>query len=314
MTLAQKRGGRLVDLPQPSLVVGPPKQERRRLTKVEQARLDEVLLAVIEEMWPITVRGVFYQAEVAIPEIVPKTERGYGVVQRRLVTLRKRGVIPYSRITDGTRIRRGHTRYDRLEDFQVAAAEIYLKNYWAKAPVYVEVWIEKDALAGVIFQVVVEEWGLDLMVNRGFASITYLYEAGEYLKEVGKEAHILLLSDYDPSGKCAAGKVKEGLKQFAKGVVVHVHDIAVTAAQIRRWKLPTRPTKKSDKRGEKFETQFERGSVELDAIPPDKLRQLVSDAIARHADPREIAQMKMMERGEKEIIRDWKALPQDDES
>jgi hypothetical protein len=289
------------------------KVPRHRLTHAEQARLDEALFGVVGELHPITVRGVFYQAENIIPDIVEKSEKGYGIVQRRLVTLRKARVIPYSYITDGTRWRTGLKRYDDMEEWQVAQASLFRLNYWAHADVHVEVWLEKDALAGTIYPVVVDEWGVDLMVNRGFASITYLYEAARFLDELGKETHILLLSDFDPSGKCAAAKVEQGLLKHAPGIDIHVHEVAVTLEQIDRWELPTRPTKIRTRSGKvnthyrSFEATYgeerARRSVELDAIRPDMLRSLVGAWIAKYADAREIGQIKIQEQGARDLIR-----------
>src|SRR5262249_35763659 len=148
------------------------KATRRRFTKIEQARLDEGLIDIVTRLHPITVRGTFYQAESFLPDLVAKSELGYGVVQRRLVKLRERGAIPYRHITDGTRWRRGHTRYESINEFQTSVGSLYRRDYWARSETYVEFWIEKDALAGTIHPVVVEEWGLDLMVARGFSSLT----------------------------------------------------------------------------------------------------------------------------------------------
>jgi hypothetical protein len=284
-------------------------KSRHRLTKAEQAELDAALIAITEELHPITVRGTFYQTEVRIPLIVPKDEKGYGLVQRRLVQLREWGKIPYGYITDGTRWRHGPRRYDDLTDFQKHAASLYRRDYWAKADVHVEIWIEKDALAGTIFPIVCEEWGLDLMVNKGFASRTYLYEAAEYLTYVvnepkSKPTHIYILSDFDASGKCAARKVDVWLRKFAPGIELHVHDLAVTKAQIVGWDLPSRPMKtgKGTHGGAKFAEEHGDRAVELDAIRPDLLRQLVSDAIEDHADLRQIEYLKDIERQEKATI------------
>src|SRR5262249_4609884 len=140
------------------------KVPRHRLTKAEQAELDDALIKIVMELHPITVRGCFYQCETWIPHIIPKSQKGYGIVQRRLVTLRAREVIPYSMITDGTRWRHGYTRYTDRWDFRRRVAGLFRLDYWTDEPVHVEVWIEKDALAGTIFPVVVDEWGVDLMV------------------------------------------------------------------------------------------------------------------------------------------------------
>ena len=69
-----------------------------------------------------------------------------------------------ARITDGTRLVRRLSRWDGVQDFARHAASFYRRDYWVNSPVRVEVWIEKDALAGTIFPVVVEEWGLELFV------------------------------------------------------------------------------------------------------------------------------------------------------
>jgi hypothetical protein len=285
---------------------------RRRLTKAQQAELDEALIAITLELHPITVRGTFYQTEVQIPHIVFKDEKGYGLVQRRLVQLREWGQIPYGHITDGTRWRHGHTRYDDLKEFQAHAASLYRRDYWAQADVHVEVWIEKDALAGTIFPTVVDEWGLDLMVNKGFASRTYLYEAAEYLTYLDKPTHIYILSDFDASGKCAARKVDVWLRKFAPTIDLRVHDLAVTKAQILAWDLPSRPAKtgQGTHGAEKFleEQGIGRRSVELDAIRPDRLRRLVSEAIEDHADVVQIGRLKEIERREKEAIGRWEGL------
>jgi hypothetical protein len=75
-----------------------PYKSRRRLTTVQQAELDAALIAITEELHPITCRGLFYVAERRIPHIVPKDEQGYGVVQRKLLELRKSEHIPYDHI------------------------------------------------------------------------------------------------------------------------------------------------------------------------------------------------------------------------
>ncbi len=55
--------------------------------------------------------------------------------------------------------------------------------------------------------------------------------------------------------------------------------IGVLERQIKKWNLPTRPTKTSDTRSAAFASLL---SVELDAIPPANLRELVTSAILKH--------------------------------
>ncbi len=249
----------------------------------------------------MTVRQVFYQATVRA--LVPKDEaKGYRVVQRRLVTLREAGVIPYSWITDNIRLVRRLNRWEDKQAFAQEAAMLYRRDYWSRSEARVEVWLEKDALAGVLFPVVVQEWGLELFVTRGFASVSYLQSAAEDSRADGRAVFVYVLTDLDPSGVDIARTIAQELPRRAHPVPVTVSRLAVTPEQVERLELPSRPNKKSDTRAKRFEARYGTDSVELDAIPPGLLRQMVSDAIARHAEPEELARLKRVERLERESL------------
>jgi hypothetical protein len=235
---------------------------------------------------------------------VPKSEtRGYRVVQRRLVVLREAGDIPHGDIVDGTRYVHGYHRYHDLDEFTTYAAGLYRKDYWSTSEVNVEVWLEKDALKGVLVPTVVNECGLGLHVTRGFASITYLQEAAEDIERDGRPTYVYVLTDFDPSGVSIAEKVEEELKARAFDSEIIVERLAVDREQIDRWSLPTRPTKASDTRAAKFRRLHGTDSVELDAIPPNELRKLVRDAIDSHMEPWRLRQFRMVEREERETLR-----------
>ena len=275
--------------------------KRTRRTQDDVTRLDYALYQIVETDPPMTVRQVFYQA--TVHGLVPKDEaKGYRVVQRRLVALRADGVVPYGWITDNARMVRGLNRYSSLEDFAAQSAQLYRRDYWARSDVRVEVWLEKDALAGVLYPVVVSEWGLDLFVTRGFASVSYLEAAAEDAREDGRPTFVYVLTDLDPSGVDIARKIAEELPQRAPNVEMTVQRIAVTPEQVEAMRLPTRPTKQGDTRAKKFEARYGTASVELDAIPPSTLRQMVSDAIAEHADTAEHRRLKQIEVLERESL------------
>jgi hypothetical protein len=276
--------------------------KRSRRTRAEVEALDEALFEIVAQFRPVTVRQVFYQA--VNRGLVPKTEtQGYRVVQRRLVALRESGEIPYGYIVDGTRYVHGYTRYEDLDEFSAYAAGLYRKDYWASADVRVEVWLEKDALKGVLMPTVVRDCGLNLYVTRGFASITYLQEAAEDIENDGRPTRVYVLTDFDPSGIVIAEKVETELRRRAPDSDITVERLAVDRQQIDRWSLPTRPTKTTDTRTSKFSRTHGTESVELDAIPPDTLRALVKDAIESHMEPRRLAALKMVEDEERETFR-----------
>lgn len=126
-----------------------------------------------------------------------------------------------------------------------------------------------------------EKWDVPLMVTRGFASLSYLHDAAEVIAWHEKPAYVYFLGDHDPSGLDITRNVERRLREFAPDAEIHFQRIAVTLEQIEAWNLPTRPTKKTDSRSKNFEGE----SVEVDAIRPTELRQLVRDTITQHIDP-----------------------------
>jgi hypothetical protein len=276
--------------------------KRTRRTRAEIEALDAALVEIVEVFGPVTVRQVFYQA--VNRGLVPKSEtKGYRVVQRRLVALRDSWDIPHGSIVDGTRYVHGYRRYHDLDEFTTYAAGLYRKDYWVTSEVNVEVWLEKDALKGVLVPTVVNECGLGLHVTRGFASITYLQEAADDIDRDGRPTYVYVLTDFDPSGVSIADKVEEELKARAPLSDITVKRLAVDREQIQRWNLPTRPTKATDTRAAKFRRLHGTDSVELDAIPPDELRKLVKDAIDSHMEPWRLRQFRMVEQKERETLR-----------
>ena len=74
--------------------------------------------------------------------------------------------------------------------------------------------------------------------------------------------------------------------------------LAVTPEQITSMSLPTRPTKQTDTRAARFAGE----SVEVDAIPPAVLRQVVRDAIERHIDQDALRLTREAEASEREVL------------
>lgn len=111
------------------------------------------LYEILADDHPQTVRGVFYQATVR--GVVSKTDdaKGYGTVQRLLTEMRRSGDIPYAWLADGTRWMRKPTTFSSLEAALRRTAETYRRALWDDAPIAVELWVEKEALAGVLYEV-----------------------------------------------------------------------------------------------------------------------------------------------------------------
>lgn len=243
----------------------------------------------------MTVRQVFYQATVR--DLVEKTEAGYGKIQNDLVLMRRAGLLPYNWLTDNTRMQRRPLSFCSVEQAIEATAKFYRKDLWINADTYVEIWLEKDALSGVVYPIT-SLYDVPLMVARGYASLSFLYSAAEYITDLDVPVYIYHLGDFDPSGVNAAHKIEETLRDLAPGADINFERIAVTEQQIVEWALPTRPTKDSDSRSKNFGDR----SVELDAIAPHDLRALVEGAINLHLPQDQLRVLKVAEQSEREVL------------
>ena len=269
--------------------------KRVRATKGGMAMRRIALYRLIDEMKPMTVRQVFYQATVR--GLIDKTEAGYSKIQTTLVAMRRDGFLPYDWLVDNTRWQRKPRTFSSVEHALNETARLYRKALWDDVAAYVEIWLEKDALAGVLLPVTAK-YDVPLMVARGYASLSFLHEAAEYISDLEVPAYIYHFGDFDPSGVNAGEKIEQTLREMAPDAEIHFQRVAVTPAQIRELELPTRPTKASDSRSKGFGEI----SVELDAIAPDDLRFLAEDVIERHLPADQFRVLKVAEESERQLI------------
>jgi hypothetical protein len=233
---------------------------------------------------------------------IAKTEQGYKQVVYHLLKMRRTTIIPYDFLADNTRWMRKRASYASLAEFLERTQDLYRKAVWDNVDVRVEVWIEKDALAGVVYPIT-NRWDVPLMVTRGYSSETFVYEAAQAINREGKKTFIYYFGDYDPSGVGIPQDVLRKLETWTS--LVTFTRVAVNPDQIVSMQLPTRPTKRTDSRAKDWIGD----SVELDAIPPNVLRNLVQAVIESHLPLDHLAQIARVERIERqtlaEIITNW---------
>ena len=215
---------------------------RNRRTKAQIQSLRKAMFRLIKKEKPMTVRQVFYR--LVAMAIIAKTEAEYRqAVVRLLGLMRREGELPFSWLTDATRWQRKPRTCSSLSGMLERTARTYRHALWDNQDVYVEVWLEKEALAGVVYAVTAE-WDVPLMVTRGYPSLSYLHGAAEDLEAQCRPCFLYYLGDHDPSGVDISRKVECDLREFAPDAEIYFERIAVTPEQIEDWDLPTRPTKK----------------------------------------------------------------------
>jgi hypothetical protein len=259
-------------------------------------KIKGALFWTLERDHPMTVRQVYYQ--LVSQGVIAKTEGEYkSTVVRLLAEMRRAGDIPFGWIADSTRWMRKPRTYNSVEDALERTAQHYRRSLWADADAYVEIWLEKDALAGVLSSVT-EEFDVPLMVTRGYPSISYLHSAGELIDALDVPVYLYYFGDYDPSGLDITRAVQAGIREFAPDADLTFERVAVTRDQIIDLNLPTRPTKTSDSRSKNFAGQ----SVEVDAIPPAQLRDLTRACIEQHINWQDLNAILVAEESERQAL------------
>ncbi len=257
-----------------------------RRTKDEIKALRAAILKIVEADSPWTVRGIFYQLLRDATLRIEKTEEVYrSTVGWQILNMRLEGVLRWDAIADNLRKMEWHAGFEnaqeRIRHWMDSAPnpDYFMRDAWVNQPRRIICFLEKDALADVL-RPVVADLQVPLAVTRGFPSITFLHEIAEQVAADGRPHVIYQIGDHDPSGLSIPENIEDRLRQFAPKVHFTFHRLAVTPAQIKSMHLPMRPTKRGDTRGKRFKGE----SVEVDAIPPATLRDLLRAAILSQRD------------------------------
>lgn len=180
----------------------------------------------------------------------------------------------------------------------------WMKHYsldrWSNQENFVEVWIEKKALQGVMERPCMLN-SVALAPCKGYPSLTFLHEASIRFQEVQdreKNVIILYFGDYDPSGEDIPRSLQENLSRM--GCDVTVKRIALNKELIEELHLAGVPPKRSDSRTRNWDGK---GAVELDAVEPKLLQSMCSDAIEEYFNDELYEELEAKEEKEKEKYR-----------
>ena len=273
-----------------------------RKPRAQTQKLHDQIADVAGLYKQMTVRQLYYQL---VARGLPKTEQAYDRVQEATVQMRLAGALPYRKIADGSRTRTQVASYSNLGEALEHTQSFYRRDYWQNAPNRIEVWCEKDALTGVI-QPICQEYGVTYVATRGFPSMTLMYESAMIMRLYddasvnGQGTKLYYFGDHDASGRSISDGLLERL--WAHGAPAEVIRRALEPEQIREHRLPTRPNKKSDTRRRAFAAQYGDESVELDALPPGVLEDLVRDCIVENIDPAIWEQLEVAEESERATL------------
>lgn len=236
---------------------------------------EQILEEYAAKGFDLTLRQLFYQH--VARGLIPNTQRDYKRLGSIINDARLAGLIDWQHIVDRTRHLNQLASWDKPESVVRAAASAYHLNRWESQDYYVEVWVEKDALIGVMARAC-EPLDIPYFSCRGYSSQSAMYRAATRLYDRhadGKQVVILQFSDLDPSGIDMHRDIEERLSVFAVPDV-EVRRMALTPKQVGEFGPPANPAKLTDPRAKLYVTIYGDTSWELDALEPEYLTMLIA--------------------------------------
>jgi hypothetical protein len=219
----------------------------------------------------VTLRQLFYRLVAA--QLLPNTTNAYKSLSKYTADARRAGTFP-ALMDRGRTIHRYQTFPSPAEARRWLQA-IYRRDRTEGQTVSLYLGVEK---AGIVAQL--QEWfgdlGVPVLALGGYGSQTYVDDVVADVAATNRPAVLLYAGDHDPSGEDID-------RDFTArtGCWYQVRRVALTAAQVEQYALPPQPGKELDSRARGFVERHGRlVQVELDALPPDTLRELYADAIA----------------------------------
>lgn len=252
---------------------------RDNLAIVEQA--NELLADYAEDGLAVTLRQLYYRF-VAM-DLIPNSKQSYNKFGDVIAYARLAGLIDWEAIEDRARNLIAHDHWDHPRDIIKTAAKAFHVDVWQDQPLRCEVWVEKQALEGVV-GLACSPLDVPYFACKGYTSQSEMWRASErfrrYLEERGQGMFLIHLGDHDPSGIDMTRDIQDRLsKTFKLGKLVHVQRIALNMDQIRRYRPPPNPAKTTDSRSGDYIEKYGESSWELDALEPRTLVELIQRSI-----------------------------------
>lgn len=252
------------------------KLQVKTLQTLKQA--NEILADYKRQGFVMSLRQLFYQF--VRRNWIKNTYNEYKRLGEILNVGRNCGVVDWALMED--RVRNLSTPFAARNSAHMMelAQGWYAENPWRYQDFRPEVWVEKDAVFGVI-NPTCERLRTPHFAARGYASTSELYDAGKrfagYLAK-GQTPVVLYLGDHDPSGIDMADDLRNRLSKYAREPI-EVKRIALTMEQVEEFNPPPNTAKDTDSRYEAYRAQFGDDCWELDALNPEDMVALIENEI-----------------------------------
>lgn len=247
-----------------------------RLQIIDQA--NEIIEKYQSEGYDLTLRQLYYQF--VSKDLIENTEKSYKRLGNIISDGRLCGLINWNAIVDRTRNLEANSHWEHPSEIIESCAKQFRIDLWEGQKFRPEVFIEKDALVGVISRVC-EELDVPYFSCRGYTSQSAMWNASRrfqhYIKK-GQDPFIIHLGDHDPSGIDMTRDIIDRLQLFL-GQNIKINRIALNMSQVEQYSPPPNPTKLSDSRAKTYIKKFGYDSWELDALDPRTISTLIRETV-----------------------------------
>ena len=239
--------------------------------KIALETINDILEEYKSDGYVLTLRQLYYQ--LVSKDVIPNNDKEYTKLSNILKKGRMAGVVDWASIEDRVRIPKIPYYVRDVKQAIKDTIEQYRIDRMRGQSNKIEIWVEKDALSNVLYRVS-SKYHIRLMVNRGYSSVSAMYDA---YKRLNNGDVILYFGDHDPSGMDMIRDVKDRLAEF--GIDIDVRPVALTMEQIKKFNPPPNPAKITDPRAKRYIEKYGKTSWELDALPPKELIRLAENAV-----------------------------------
>jgi hypothetical protein len=258
--------------------------------------------AILELADPsVGVRQMYYWMTTHHPDIIAKDDNGYRMVWRDIKWMRENDAdFNWDLIEDGQRKVIEYATYKDAEDRVAQAIRTFRLDYWHDHPHTIQVWLDKDGLAGTVEGITWDKYRVPLFGFRGMSSMSFIDKAAQRIANDGRDCVVLVFGDLDPTGYIAVLNIEKRLRErvafHSEGTppTITVQHVALKDhKQVRALGIASAFRKTKAEKGDDdnyknkhvpiFFERFGAGaeSCEIDALHPDDLRHLVDVSIAK---------------------------------
>ncbi len=270
-------------------------KKRAAISKAKAPFLSAIQKIVQEnrQYWPLSDRRVHYAflndpplRHASKPDSKYRNDdKSYDSLTEMLTRARLKGLIPWEAIHDPTRPVVTWDVFAGVTGFIQREVGRFLKRYFRDLqrtqPLHVEIVGEKNTIESII-RPVAWDYTVPYTIGRGYASLPPRREIVLRFQKSGKEQLLILfLSDFDPEGDDIALSFARSIRDDFGIQGVEAIKVALTSDQVREMNLPPLAKAKSgSSRRKGFVDRHQSDNVwELEAVPPDRLQQILRNAI-----------------------------------